>query len=459
MLNLCMIRRLGSAALRWLRQPSVTPSCRRPSFRKPSLEMLPNRILPSIDLVIPVHADYSLDLAEPEIEQMRFMEIPKSGDLLKYWDSGTFSLSAKEMLDIIGGPSHAEQFDTPVVTRGKLEIEGETFATLNVGFGSSLKGSFVFAEEGAGSAGNPESATYACSSLLGGLVEVYGGERRFLMRYRGSEMAESGAPSLFPLLSAEYSGDKNATQPGPGDRPATGEPEPMDTTPSSGTTGSSLALFMAGLGSGTQIAGGLSALSSADDADVNAMAEVYVQPLGNPADVLFTVDTVLPDAKTDLVGLQNADLAVVPTYVVGPPPTTALAPRRVDDRLDLDLAAQVVGLDEFPGDGRLTPPDTDRLFKQPAWVDDGGGVAACKLDLEGMQLGAIDVGNAAQPEAKTEESAAPTDHAPAFREWLDGLLQHAKKSTVMVPVIALEALLAFAYCRGLRPDRQGDRPK
>src|ERR1700736_1963355 len=124
MLNLRMIRRLGSAALRWLRQPPVTPSCRRPSFRKPSLEMLPNRILPSIDLVIPVHPDYSLDLAEPQIEQMRFMEIPRSGDLLKYWESGTFSLSAKEMLDIIGGPSHAEQFDTPVVTRGKLEIEG-----------------------------------------------------------------------------------------------------------------------------------------------------------------------------------------------------------------------------------------------------------------------------------------------------------------------------------------------
>jgi hypothetical protein len=59
----------------------------------------------------------------------------------------------------------------------------------------------------------------------------------------------------------------------------------------------------------------------------------------------------------------------------------------------------------------------------------------------------------------SETQPGPTDDAPAFRQWLDGLLQHAKKSAVTVPVVALEALMAFAYCRGLRPDRQGDRPK
>jgi hypothetical protein len=111
--------------------------------------------------------------------------------------------------------------------------------------------------------------------------------------------------------------------------------------------------------------------------------------------LLLAVDTVLPDAKADLVGLQNADLAVVPTYVIGAPPATAPAPPRVDDRPDLGLAAQVVGLDEFPEDGRLTPPATDWLFEQPAWVD-SGGEAACNLELEGMQLGAIDVGDTAR---------------------------------------------------------------
>jgi hypothetical protein len=167
--------------------------------------------------------------------------------------------------------------------------------------------------------------------------------------------------------------------------------------------------------------------------------------------------TVLPDAKADLVRLQNADLAIVPTYVVGAAPATPLAPPRVDDRPDLALAAQVVGLDEFPGDGSLTPASTDRFFEQLAWADSGRGVAACSLDLGGMQPGAIDVGDAAQAAAQAQQSALPTDAAPAFREWLDGLLQ--QKGAVMGPVLALEGLMALVYWRSLRPDRQGDRPK
>ena len=170
--------------------------------------------------------------------------------------------------------------------------------------------------------------------------------------------------------------------------------------------------------------------------------------------MLLTVDTVLPDAKADLVRLQNADLAIVPTYVVGAAPATPLAPPRVDDRPDLALAAQVVGLDEFPGVRSLTPASTDRFFEQLAWADSGRGVPACGLDLGGKQPGAIDVGDAAQAAAQAQQSTLPTD---AFRKWLDGLLQ--QKGAVMVPVLALEGLMALVYWRSLRPDRQGDRPK
>jgi hypothetical protein len=215
---------------------------------------------------------------------------------------------------------------------------------------------------------------------------------------------------------------------------------------------------MAGWAGGTQISGSLST-PSAHDAGVNGMAEVAVHAPGNPADVLLTVDTVLPDAKADLVRLQNADLAIVPTYVVGSAPATPVAPPRVDERPDLGLAAHVVGLDEFPGDGSLTPAAADRLFGQLVWADSGRGVAACSLDLGGMQPGASDVGDAAEAAAQAQESAVPTDAASAFREWLDGLLQQGEKGALMVPVLALEGLLAFVYWRGLRPDRQGDRPK
>jgi hypothetical protein len=456
MFRLHAILRLGSAALRWLWPPPVRQSCRRPS-----LESLPDRVLPSIDLVSPVHLDYSVELAEPEVAQMRFMEIPNSGPLLQYWESGAFSLSAKDMLDIIGGPSYveeAEQFDTPVVTRGTVEINGQAFATLDVGIGSSVTACFVFAGEGAGSAGNPGSAPYTTRSLLGGLLDLHadGGERRFLMDYRGSEKAERVAASLFGLLSAACTGDNTAAQPGPGGQPAVGGSEPTGALPLSGTTGPSLTLFMPGWAAGAQIAEGLST-PAADDAGENAMAEVAVHAPGNPADVLLTVDTVLPDPRADLVRLQNADLAMVPTYVVGNAPATPLASPRGDDRPDLDLAAQVVRLDESPGDGSLTPASTDRFFEQLAWGDSVRGVAAGGLDLGEMQPGALDVGDAAQAAAEAQQSAAPTDATSALREWLDDLLQESEKDAVMVPVLALEGLMAFVYWRSLLPDRQGDR--
>jgi hypothetical protein len=455
MFHLHAIRRLGSAALRWLRQPALSPSCTRPS-----LELLPDRILPSTDVVSPVRPDYSLELAEPEIERMRFMEIPKSGAVLRYWESDAFSLSAKEVFDIIGGPSLAEQFDMPVLTPGTVQIEGKSFATLELGFGTSVTACFVFAGDEAGSAGNAESAPYLRPNLLGGLLELHadGGERRFLMDYRGPEKAELGAPLHFGLLSAEYTGDSKAIQPWRGGRPAVGGPEPTEALPVWATTGPPLALFIAGWPGGTQIAGGLST-PSADDAGLNAMAEAAFHAPGNPADVLLTVDTVLPDARADLVRLQNADLAIVPTYVAGAAPATPLAPPRVDDRPDLGLAAQVVGLDEFPTDGSLMPASTDRLFEQLAWAGGGGGLATGGVDLRGMQLGAIDGGDAAQAAAEARHSAVPTDAAPAVREWLDVLLQRVEKGAVMVPVLALEGLMAFVYWRGLRADRQRDRPK
>jgi hypothetical protein len=448
MFHLHALRRLGSAALRWLRQPPVRPSCRRPA-----LELLPDRVLPSVDLISPVRPDYSLEWAEPHIEQMRFMEIPRSGDVLRYWESGAFSLSAKDIVDILGGPSRAEQLDPLVVTRGQVEIGGEPFATLNVGFGSSVTASLVFAEVGAGSTGDPGSAPDARPLFVGGLLDLRadGGERRFLMDYRA-------APAPFALLNAEYTPDYKATQPGPDGRPAVGGPEPAQALPLAGTTGPSLALFMAGWADGTQMAQGLST-ASADDAGLNAMAEVAVHAPGNPADVLLTVETVLPDATADLVRLQNADLAMVPTYVVGTAPATPLAPPRRDDRPDLGLTAHVVGLDELPGDGSLTPAFADRWFEQLALADRGRGVAACRLDLGGMQAGAIDVGDAAQAAAPAPQSAVPTDAAPALREWLDGVLQQGEKVAVMVPVLALEGLMAFVYWRGSRPDRQGDRPQ
>jgi hypothetical protein len=420
--------------------------------------LLPDRVLPSVDFLGPVHLAYWEESPGPEIEQLRFMEIPKSGSVVTYLESGAFSLSARDIIDLLGGPSRAEQLDPSVVARGTVEIGGEDLAMLQLTFGSSATAYLVYAREGPGSASNPGSATSDRPFLLGGLLELCadGDERRFLVEYRGPERAESG--ELLRVAIAEYSADNKATQPGPAGQPAAGGPEPAQAMSLSGTTEPSLTVFMAGWAVGTQTAGGLST-PSADDAGTSATAEVAVQPPSQPADVLLTVDTVLPDAKDDLVRLQNADLAMVPTYVVGAAPATPLAPPCVDDLPDLGLAAQVVGLDEFPGDGKVTPTTTDRVFEQLARADSGPSVVPRTPDWGGAQPGAADGGDVAEAAAQAQQSVVPTDAPRAFPEGLDGLLQQGKTGAVMVFVLALEGLLASVYWRGLRPDCQGDGSK
>ena len=297
------------------------------------------------------------------------------------------------------------------MTRGNLEIDGNAYATLNVEFGSSATASLVFAGEWAASTGGVASAPDARPLLVGGLLELGAdlGERRFLMDYRGLERPEFSATARYGLLSTADNGDK-AAPPGPGGRPTVGGLQPPEALPLVGTTAPSLALFLVGWADGTQIADGLSTAST-DNAGTSARADAAAHARGNPADVLLTVDTVLPDVMADLVRLQNADLAMGPTYMVGTPPAAAHAPPRLDDQPDLGLPVQVVGIDAFPGERSLTP---------------GRGVATRSLDMAAMQSGAVAVGDAAQATAQAQQSAV-TDAAPALRQWLDGLVQQGLK--------------------------------
>jgi hypothetical protein len=456
MFHLQSILRLVPAA--WRR---VRPSQVRPSRSRPSLENLPDRILPSIDLAGPVQQTLSQDLAEPGPDQMRFMEVPKSDDLLSSWESDAFSLSPQQMSDILGGPSRVEQLGTPVVTHGTVGLLGDTFQTLDLQFGPSLTVHLVFGGVGAGSAGGPGSAASAQPPLLGGLVDVNsdGVERRFLMDYGGASRDRPDGPPLSLVPNAlQNLGDGKWTRPALGDRPVIGAQEPTETAPLAETTGPSLAPFLAGSPGGKQIADGLAA-QAADDVGVNGMAEVAANAPGNPADVLLTVDTVLPDARADLVSLQNADLTIVPTYVVIDAPAAPVAPPGEGERSDLGLTAQVVGLDELPGGVSRAPSSADRLFEQLAWADGGRGVEAWRLAAAGVESGGIEVGDAPHAAARAGPTASPTDAGLALREWLDGLLQEGGKGAAVVSALALEGLMAYVCWRGWRPGPQDTRPK
>lgn len=353
-----------------------------------------------------------------------------------------------------------EQLGTPTVTRGTVELCGETIPTLDLQFGSSVKVYLVFGEDGVGLAGEPGSAASARPSLLGGLIEVNsdGGERRFLMDYRGAVHDRPDAPPLSELLNAgEYPGDGRATQPALGDRPAVGGNEPTKTEPVAEATCQCLATFIAGWLGGKQIAGGLAA-QAADDAWTNGTAEVAVNAPGNLECVLLAVDTVLPDAKADLVRLQSADLTIVPTYVVGDAPAAPVAPPGADDRPDLGLTARVVGLDELPGGVSRAPSPTDQLFEQLASVDGWRGPDGWRPAPAGTQPAGIEVGDAPQA-ARAHPTATPTDAGRALREWLDGYLKRGGKGAAVVAALTLEGLLAYVYWRNWRSGRQVAPPE
>jgi hypothetical protein len=266
------------------------------------------------------------------------------------------------------------------------------------------------------------------------------------MDYGGSAEDRRHPSPAEPLSPADFPGNAKAGQLALGDRLAVGGNEPTKTESLAETNGPSLATFIAGCPDGKQIAGGFVA-QGADDGWVNGTAEVAANAPGNPALVLFTVDTVLPDAKTDLVRMQDADLTIVPTYLVGDAPAAPVAPPRADDRPDLDLPAHVVGLDESAGSVSRAPLSADRLLEQLASMDGACDVETWWLAGPGVQAGGPEGGDAPHATADGQPRAALSDGGLALRERADGLLQQSGYCAAVAAALGLEGLLAYVYWR------------
>jgi len=438
MYHLKSIFRLGSAAMRWLRRRNARP-LRRLTF----LEFLPDRVLPSVDIAGTTQHNLSQDLNDPESSQARFMEIPQTGDVLHYAESGVFSLSPQQMSAILGGPSRTEQLGPPVVIQGTIEFGGGmTLPTVELQFGSTVTADLVFGNYGAGSAGETgPAANLEQSSLIGGLVEVNsdGGVRRFLMDYHSGERdGPDGPPPLALSNLPDFLGEANLTRSVAGERPAIGAYGPAATASLDESSSSGPSPFVAGRPRGEQIASGLGA---GDDAGSDPNAEFAAYAPGALADVLLTVDVGLPDAKADLVHLRNADLAVVPTYLVGDAPPPSIARSRADDRQDLGLTTHVVGLDEF----------SDGMNREPCLTHHNSEQRAS----EGSEAGEIEVGS--EPNGATVEHpvVAATDSGWSLLDWLDGGMQQLSgKGAAVVSVLAVEGLVVYVGWRSWRSRRQ-----
>jgi hypothetical protein len=438
MFPLQTIVRLVSTTLRRGRRPRV-----RPPRSRPSLESLPDRILLSTDLAGLVQQNLSQGLAKPDNEGLRLIEIPAAVTLPTFKESGELSVSPQQVANAFARYPRLEQLGTPALELGTVDVGGATRPTLQVQFGTSLSAWLVFGERGTGPANEPGSANDAKRPLLGGLIDVFAddGERRFLLDNLEAGRNLPGGPWLMPLLNALQYLEVIKSTPPAGDLPILVGHEPKEGAPQAETSNPPLATFVTGLPGGNQIAGGLVA-EVLDDTPGNGFVAVVANATREPADILLAVDTVLPDSGVDLVRLHNADLAMVPTYVVGEMPAASVAPSREGDRPDLGLAAEVVGLEELPGDASRTPETTDQVFEQMIRVDPG-------RDAE-LQT---------QSAPGTIPAAAVADAGLALREWFVSLLPQGEEGAAAVRVLAIEGLLVYLCWRGWRSDPSRSKKK
>jgi hypothetical protein len=457
-----LMMRLASAALRCLQQRQVWRSPRASARTRLSVESLSERLLPSVDLAGLAHLTLPQLAAAAESAQVRFVEIPQSGTLLSHQESHALPiLSVEQVSDLLGGAPGLGQFGPPSsVTSAMLELGRQEIPILVLHFGSSVTIDLVDpGGDVAGSCGGPGSSAQTPSVVFGGLdVDSVEGDKRFLM-YNGVEPDKLLMPELLSLA-----GDANVTQPAAAARPTFSGIEPTHSAPSAGTggpeslpfprpatTGASLVTFIAGWSGGERIADGLA--PQTDDGSASRTAERPLSDPGNPADMLLTVDTALPDARADLVHLQHADLAIVPTYLVADGPVAPVAPLRTEPS-DLGLSAHVVGLDESRGGVSRAPVSTDPLFELLVSAGSGRGVEPRRLlDDAGVRPDGIESGDL--------PAVALTDAGLALREWLDGFLNQDRNDTKVVAAVAVEGLLvAYVYWRRSgNADRSRGKPR
>ncbi|QJW98274.1 hypothetical protein [Frigoriglobus tundricola] len=248
-----------------------------------------------------------------------------------------------------------------------------------------------------------------------------GNERRFLIDHGDGGPNVPEPPLMLDVFHPlNRVGDGDSNSPGAG-APRSGTSGLGSVNLSAAMPNSTLAAFLAGWSNGRQIADSLAA-PTADGTWVNTV-EIAVNP-GNPADVLLAVDTVLPDARADLIRLKDADLAVVPTYLIGDAAGAPAAPARADDQSDLGLMARVVGLDELSGGIPPAPLSVEQL-----------------LDL----LGSVG-GTPGAPVGETEVR----DAGFALREWFEGVLNQGGSGAVVAALVLEGALVTYVYRRSRR---------
>jgi hypothetical protein len=256
----------------------------------------------------------------------------------------------------------------PVVVAGELTVAAENFPILDFQFGSTAEVVFVFRQPGAAA---PQSSGDGLNSdLLGAGVAVRtqaGDERYFL------DFDHFGANTINARFASErYAAAYSTVAPGPSEARATDGSDEItglgrDSSPGTRAGAEAFDPSRPDRREGARIADGLAQPEGDSDqkpSDESEKGEVDSEGPDGETTALVMVDWNLPDANEELVPLQKAKLAVVPTFVVGEGRVPAAAAAATDDHQDLSLSVVVVGLEEAPFAVRPTAVEAaaDHLF-------------------------------------------------------------------------------------------------
>lgn len=338
----------------------------------------------------------------------------------------------------------------PAVTSGELNVGGESYPVLDLQFGSTAQVVLAFGSGGATTLEEPEGSPGVSVLGAGIAVQTATGDQRYLLDFvhhldwdgivppPAPGPYEPPGPGVVPGPNAagtRGAGDAYVCEQGmsQGTTPCEMMAEMVDPSPTGRTKGSRIADGLArwdGGGSDGMTDG------TPDGVEIDA-ADPDGQTLA-----LVTMDWDLPDAKQELVPLHRANLAVVPTYVVGEAPAPTAPAAAADPREDLRLTDEVVGLDQ--------PPSTDTATGADAPI-----AAAADELFRNMPFAVGPRG----PFSQSAEEAPPTNAAVPLETFLSRFASQcdrlfaelaqpdAQTTTTAAQAVAAEALLSFGLWR------------
>ncbi len=343
----------------------------------------------------------------------------------------------------------------PAVVTGDLNVGGKSYPVADVQFGSTAQVVLVFGKDDSpapqGPGGRPDDGVLGA----GIAVQTPNGDQRYVLDFDRGVGQAGFDPRLYEPPGPGFVPDPSAPYPRGGYACAADKGESQMTTPCEATE--EVDPCPMGRTDGSRIADGLARAdgggsSGRTDGTTDGVEIDAADPDGQTL-ALVTPDWDLPDARQELVPLHDANLAVVPTYVVGDGQAPA-ADAPADARPDLNLTVEVVGLEEPSTSSRQ--PTTEEAPVAPDATAAADHLFQ-SLFRQTPSPAQEDAGSTPPEAAPSPEAASSFGHClgrlvSRCESLLADLPQPSAQETAAAEAVAVEAILAFSTWRLSRSD-------